>query len=187
MALNTNSTSEATEEAIPTLDLISPDAMLLRDRTAEELNKRGFKTSTATLATKAVRGGGPPFQNLGKSAVYRWGDVVAWVLETIGEPACTTSEHRARKASPPAPQKPSPDKIAAMVEGSRRYNAARKASATQEPRGPPGEAAAKHDRATRHDKRSPAALVKALKPTLTRELRSPATQKPPPCQGDGSA
>jgi hypothetical protein len=76
--------TEAFHREIPTLDSISQDAWLLRDRTATELNERGFKISPASLATKATRGGGPPFRIFGKSAVYRWGDVVAWVLETMG-------------------------------------------------------------------------------------------------------
>jgi hypothetical protein len=46
----------------------------------------------------------------------------------MGEPARTTPEHRARMASPPEPQKPSPEKLAAMEEGSRRYNAERVAA-----------------------------------------------------------
>ena len=88
----------------------------------------GFPTAPDTLATKAVRGGGPPYQLYGKVAVYRWGPAVEWARESMSKPACTATEHRAGKASPPAPQKPSPEKLAAMVEGSRRYNAKRAAA-----------------------------------------------------------
>jgi hypothetical protein len=49
------------------------------------------------------------------------------VRETMGEPARTTSEHRARQGMP-TPTPPSPEKVAAMVEGSRRYNAERVAA-----------------------------------------------------------
>jgi hypothetical protein len=110
------------------LDSVDPKTFLTRFQVAEALEACGIPLSYDTLATKATRGGGPPFRIFGKSAVYQWGDVVAWVLETMGEPARTTSEHRARMASPPAPQKPSSEKIAAMVEGSRRYNADRVAA-----------------------------------------------------------
>jgi hypothetical protein len=110
------------------LDAIDPGTFLTRYQLAETLEQCGISVSYDTLATKATRGGGPPFRIFGKSAVYQWADVVAWVLETMGEPARTTSEHRARMASPPEPQKPSPEKIAAMVEGSRRYNADRVAA-----------------------------------------------------------
>jgi len=111
------------------LDSVDPKTFLTRFQVAEALEACGIPLSYDTLATKATRGGGPPFRIFGKSAVYQWADVVAWVIETMGEPARTTSEHRARMASPPAPQKPSPEKLAAMVEGSRRHNAARVAAA----------------------------------------------------------
>jgi hypothetical protein len=130
------------------LEAIDPRTFLTRSQLADALEQCGIPLSYDTLATKATRGGGPPFRIFGKSAVYQWCDVVAWVRETMGEPARTTSEHRARMALPPAPQRPSPEKLAAMMEGSRRYNAARvaarKASATlrsEVPRGPPGDAA----------------------------------------------
>jgi hypothetical protein len=120
------------------LESIDPRAFFTRYQLPGTLEACGVPMSYDTLATKATRGGGPPFRIFGKSAVYQWADVVAWVLETMGEPARTTSEHRARMASPPEPQKPSPEKIAAMVEGSRRYNAdrvaaRRKAAATTGP------------------------------------------------------
>jgi hypothetical protein len=109
----------------PVFDSIPAAALLTRQQLAKALTACGVPTAPATLATKAVRGGGPPYQLYGKVAIYRWGPAVAWALESMSEPACTTSEHRARKASPAAPQKPSPEKLAAMVEGSRRYNADR--------------------------------------------------------------
>jgi hypothetical protein len=112
----------------PVFDSIPAAALLTRQQLAKALTACGVPTAPATLATKAVRGGGPPYQLYGKVAIYRWGPAVAWALESMSEPACTTSEHRARKASPAAPQKPSPEKLAAMVEGSRRYNADRVAA-----------------------------------------------------------
>jgi hypothetical protein len=116
---------------------IDPRTFLTRRQLPGPLKACGFDVPHDTLATMASRGGGPPFRKFGKSAVYQWADVVAWVRETMGEPARTTSEHRARMASPPEPQKPSPEKLAAMVEGSRRYNAervaARKATGPRDP------------------------------------------------------
>ena len=91
------------------------------------------------LGTKATRGGGPPFRIFGKSAVYQWADVVAWVRETMGEAACTTAEHRAREGVAPPPG-PTPAKLASMVEGARRYNADRVAArraASSDVRPPP--------------------------------------------------
>jgi hypothetical protein len=113
------------------LENIDPRTFLTRFQVAETLELCGIPMSSDTLATKATRGGGPPFRIFGKSAVYQWADVVAWVIETMGEPARTTSEHRARMASPPEPQKPSQEKIAEMVEGSRRYNAKRVAGSSR--------------------------------------------------------
>jgi hypothetical protein len=110
------------------LDSVDPKTFLTRFQVSEALEACGIPLSYDTLATKATRGGGPPFRIFGKSAVYQWCDVVAWVLETMGEPARTTSEHRARLDAPASPRKPSPEKISAMVEGSRRYNAGRVAA-----------------------------------------------------------
>ncbi len=105
-----------------TFDSIDPQTLLTRTQLAKMLEACGTPLTYHTLATKATRGGGPPFSIFGKNAIYLWSDVVAWVRETIGEPARTTSEHRIRP-------KPGPEKLAAMVEGKRRYDAARKTPA----------------------------------------------------------
>ena len=68
------------------------DALLLRDKTAEALTEAGFKTAGATLATKATRGGGPPYQLFGRRAVYRWGDALAWAQSRLSPPRRSTSE-----------------------------------------------------------------------------------------------
>jgi hypothetical protein len=112
--------------SIQILDAIPADARLTRRQAAKALTDCGVPTAYDTLATKAVRGGGPPYQLFGKTAIYTWGTLVAWALAEMDEPACTTSEHRARQGTPA--QKPSPEKLAAMVEGSRRYNAVRVAA-----------------------------------------------------------
>jgi hypothetical protein len=98
--------SPAQHPPIPTpqtpkpLDSVDPRTFLTRYQVADTLEACGIPLSYDTLATKATRGGGPPFRIFGKSAVYQWADVVAWVKETIGEPARTTSEHRARQGTP---------------------------------------------------------------------------------------
>jgi len=38
------------------------DALLTRDRLAEALTEAGYPTKAKTLATKASRGGGPPYR-----------------------------------------------------------------------------------------------------------------------------
>lgn len=79
------------------LDSIPPETLLGRAQVGVALKARGILfVSTDTLATKATRGGGPPFKRFGKQAVYRWADVVAWVHETMGEAARTTAERRGR-------------------------------------------------------------------------------------------
>ena len=42
------------------------------------LTEAGFPVTEATLATKATRGGGPPFQKFGSRALYRWADALLW-------------------------------------------------------------------------------------------------------------
>jgi hypothetical protein len=51
-----------------------PETLLTREAAAKVLTVAGFPTSPATLATKASRGGGPPFRKFGPRALYRWGD-----------------------------------------------------------------------------------------------------------------
>ena len=69
-----------------------PDTLLLRTPTADELTKRGYKTSPATLATKASRGGGPPYRLFGRVPLYRWGDALAWAESRLSPPRSSTSE-----------------------------------------------------------------------------------------------
>ena len=84
----------------------SPRALLSRRDTALAIAALGLPMSEATLATKASRGGGPPYRVFGRTALYQWGDVLKWTEEqTItkdGKPAtppqsqkrCTTAEHK---------------------------------------------------------------------------------------------
>ncbi|NDC75298.1 DNA-binding protein [bacterium] len=72
-----------------------PDALLTRERVAAALTDAGYPVATKTLATKATRGGGPPYRVFGSRALYRWGDALAWAENVAGPTRCSTSEgHR---------------------------------------------------------------------------------------------
>jgi hypothetical protein len=69
------------------------DSLLRRVAVASALREAGFPVSAATLATKATRGGGPPFHSFGRIALYRWGDALAWAQSRMSAPRRTTSEN----------------------------------------------------------------------------------------------
>jgi hypothetical protein len=69
----------------------SPDALLTRDQAAAALTESGFPVAPKTLAVRASRGDGPPYQRFGARALYKWGDVQAWALSRL-----TVPERRAR-------------------------------------------------------------------------------------------
>jgi hypothetical protein len=69
-----------------------PDTLLTRDRLAAVLTEAGFPVSPKTLATRATRGGGPPFQKFGPRALYRWGTGLAWAQGRLTAPRRSTSE-----------------------------------------------------------------------------------------------
>ena len=69
-----------------------PNALLSRDRTAKALTEVGFQTKAKTLATKATRGGGPPYRLFGARALYRWGDALAWAEGRLSALRGSTSE-----------------------------------------------------------------------------------------------
>lgn len=73
----------------------TPDALLTRGRTAEALTEAGFPVKAKTLATKATRGGGPPYRKFGQRAIYRWGDALAWAEARVTAAFCNTSEQDA--------------------------------------------------------------------------------------------
>jgi hypothetical protein len=77
------------------------DALLTRDRTAEALIEAGYPIKAKTLATKATRGGGPPFRKFGPRALYRWADALAWAQGRLTAPHHSTSEQDARSVSCP--------------------------------------------------------------------------------------
>jgi hypothetical protein len=62
------------------------DALLTRNQVAAALTEAGFPTSPSTLATKASRGGGPPYQTFGPRAMYRWGSALQWANNLLKSP-----------------------------------------------------------------------------------------------------
>jgi hypothetical protein len=69
-----------------------PDALLTRKVTAEALTAAGFPVRAATLATKASRGGGPPFRRFGRVPLYPWGTSLGWATSRLGPLMRSTSE-----------------------------------------------------------------------------------------------
>jgi hypothetical protein len=82
----------------PQATMLDPDALLIREHTARALTEHGFPTATATLATKATRGGGPPYRLFGRKPLYRWGDALEWAQSRLSEPASSSSAHGVRAA-----------------------------------------------------------------------------------------
>jgi hypothetical protein len=70
----------------------NPDALLTRDATAAALTAAGYPVKAKTLATKASRGGGPPFRKFGHKPLYRWADVLDWAEARLSAPLGSTSE-----------------------------------------------------------------------------------------------
>ena len=68
------------------------DALLTRDQAAAALTAAGFPVKAKTLATKATRGGGPPFQRFGSRPLYRWADALGWAQSRLSPPIGSTSE-----------------------------------------------------------------------------------------------
>lgn len=75
------------------------EARLTRERTAEALTAAGYPVATKTLATKATRGGGPPYSLFSGRALYRWGDALDWARSMTTAPRRTTSEADAGKVA----------------------------------------------------------------------------------------
>jgi hypothetical protein len=68
------------------------EAKLSRAQLAHALTDVGFPTTHKTLATKASRGGGPPFQKWGARVIYTWGPSLQWAMDLLSEPVGSTSE-----------------------------------------------------------------------------------------------
>ena len=76
-----------------------PEALLTRRQTAKALTAAGFPVAEATLATKAVRGGGPSYCRFSGRALYRWGDALEWANSRLSPPRRSTSEADARRSA----------------------------------------------------------------------------------------
>jgi len=69
----------------------APDTLLTRAVVAAELTRAGFPISPATLATKATRGGGPPYRLFGRRPLYEWGPALEWARGRLSAPVPNTS------------------------------------------------------------------------------------------------
>jgi hypothetical protein len=68
------------------------EALLVRSQTAKNLGQAGFPVSPKTLATKASRGGGPPYNLFGLRPLYRWRDALVWAHSRMTPPRRNSSE-----------------------------------------------------------------------------------------------
>jgi hypothetical protein len=70
-----------------------PEDLLTREQTAAALTRNGYRVKEKTLATKASRGGGPPYHLFNGRAVYRWSSVLAWAQGSMGTPRNAARGH----------------------------------------------------------------------------------------------
>jgi hypothetical protein len=72
------------------IETLPGTTLLRREDCAHALTLAGFRTSPKTLASKASRGGGPPYHKFGRTVLYRWSEVLAWAEGRLS-PALTSS------------------------------------------------------------------------------------------------
>lgn len=97
----------ATQQQIPsanaTVKMMSipenAETLLTRSDTATALTEAGYPVKSATLATRATRGGGPPYRLFGRIPLYRWGDSLAWAQSRLSDPVRNTSESSVKAAA----------------------------------------------------------------------------------------
>jgi hypothetical protein len=68
------------------------DSLLTRTQVGAALRSAGYPIADKTLATRASRGGGPPYRRFGARVLYRWGDALAWAESRLSAPISSTSE-----------------------------------------------------------------------------------------------
>jgi hypothetical protein len=68
------------------------ETLLGRREAAAALSAAGYRTAPATLATLAVRGGGPIYRRYGPRVIYRWSDLLDWAQSRVSPPMRSTSE-----------------------------------------------------------------------------------------------
>ncbi|HEY7298564.1 MAG TPA: hypothetical protein VH684_11565 [Xanthobacteraceae bacterium] len=71
---------------------IDDDELLTRVEAASVLTSLGLKTAASTLATYAVRGGGPPYRIWGRMPLYRRSELLAWSRERLRAPRRAAGE-----------------------------------------------------------------------------------------------
>jgi hypothetical protein len=81
-----------TDRAPPEL---TPETLLTRQRTAEELTRAGYPLAWPTLTTYASRGIGPSYEMWNRRPLYRWGVALAWAKARLSRPVADTKEARA--------------------------------------------------------------------------------------------
>ena len=72
----------------------SGEVSLSRKQASEFLTERGFRTAVATLATMAVKGGGPRFSRFGRRVLYQPEDLIEWAKSKRTPSVRSTSELR---------------------------------------------------------------------------------------------
>jgi hypothetical protein len=70
---------------------LSLTSKLTRAQCAQALREHGYPISPATLATKATRGGGPPYQLWGRKPIYTWGPSLEWAERRLSAHVESTS------------------------------------------------------------------------------------------------
>lgn len=75
------------------------DSLLPRGQVAAALTIAGYPIKAGTLATKATRGGGPPYRVFSGKTLYRWGDALGWAEAATSAPRRSTSEHQVQAAA----------------------------------------------------------------------------------------
>ena len=78
---------------------IDGEKLFRRKDAASELAVIGFPVAASTLATKATRGGGPPFRRFGNVPLYKWRDLVAWANTRLGPTGKSSSELDAKRST----------------------------------------------------------------------------------------
>jgi hypothetical protein len=73
-------------QTAPPLNARARDDLLSRDQVAERLTAAGYRIKEKTLATKASRGGGPPYHIFNGRALYHWGDALDWARQGMKSP-----------------------------------------------------------------------------------------------------
>jgi hypothetical protein len=73
-----------------------------RQASAHIEEKYNIPCAEATLATMAVRGGGPPYSRVGNTALYAEDNLDEWALEKLSTPRRSTSEERQHAAREPS-------------------------------------------------------------------------------------